>query len=81
VCPKIPGAISQGETKEEALINIKEVIELVWEVKYEELHKPTGSSQRSPKSKSPMLHKLSVIADEKMVKILAQQGFEIRRQT
>jgi len=38
---EIPGAISQGETKDEALANIKEAIELVLEVQREELHKKT----------------------------------------
>ena len=31
-CLELPGAISQGETKEEALRNIKEAIEAVLEV-------------------------------------------------
>jgi predicted RNase H-like HicB family nuclease len=31
-CLELPGAISQGETKEEALENIKEAIELILEV-------------------------------------------------
>lgn len=31
-CLELPGAISQGETKEEALMNIKEAIGLVFEV-------------------------------------------------
>jgi len=31
-CPSLPGCISQGKTKEEALINIKEAIELYIEV-------------------------------------------------
>ncbi len=31
-CLEVPGAISQGETKEEALTNIKEALELVLEV-------------------------------------------------
>lgn len=35
-CLELPGAISQGETKEEALRNIKEAIELVLEVINEE---------------------------------------------
>lgn len=35
-CLEIPGAISQGETKEEALENIKEAIELVLEVIHED---------------------------------------------
>lgn len=38
-CVELPGAISQGETKEEALINIKEVIELILEVQRDELNK------------------------------------------
>jgi predicted RNase H-like HicB family nuclease len=36
---EIPGAISQGENKDEALANIKEAIELVLEVQLEELQK------------------------------------------
>ncbi len=36
-CLELPGAISQGETREEALANIKEAIELVQEVLSEEL--------------------------------------------
>ncbi len=36
-CLELPGAISQGETKEEALVNIKEAIELVLEVLSQEL--------------------------------------------
>lgn len=35
-CLELPGALSQGETKEEALENIKEAIELVLEVIHEE---------------------------------------------
>ncbi|MBF0232597.1 MAG: type II toxin-antitoxin system HicB family antitoxin [Desulfamplus sp.] len=34
-CPSIPGCISQGATKDEALINIKEAIELCLEVRAE----------------------------------------------
>jgi len=37
LCGEIPGAISQGETKEEALVNIKEAIELILEVQRDEL--------------------------------------------
>ncbi|MCX9014457.1 MAG: type II toxin-antitoxin system HicB family antitoxin [Candidatus Methanoperedens sp.] len=36
-CLELPGAISQGETKEEALRNIKEAIELVLEVINEDI--------------------------------------------
>lgn len=36
-CSNLPGAISEGETREEALANIKEAIELVLEVLSEEL--------------------------------------------
>ena len=35
-CIELPAAISQGETKEEALQNIKEAIELVLEVRLEQ---------------------------------------------
>jgi predicted RNase H-like HicB family nuclease len=34
-CPSIPGCVSQGNTKEEALENIKEAIELCLEVRAE----------------------------------------------
>jgi predicted RNase H-like HicB family nuclease len=40
-CVEIPGAISQGENKDEALANIKEAIELVLEVQRQELQKKT----------------------------------------
>jgi predicted RNase H-like HicB family nuclease len=38
-CEEIPGAISQGETKDEALANIKEAIELILEVQRDEIQK------------------------------------------
>jgi len=44
-CVEIPGAISQGETRKEALANIKEAIELVLEVQREELHKKTPATR------------------------------------
>ena len=31
-CPSLPGCISQGKTKDEALVNIKEAIDLYLEV-------------------------------------------------
>ena len=34
-CPEIPGCVSQGETKEEALENIREAIALCLEVRAE----------------------------------------------
>jgi predicted RNase H-like HicB family nuclease len=34
-CPSIPGCVSQGRTKEEALANIKEAIALCLEVRAE----------------------------------------------
>lgn len=36
-CLELPGAISQGETKEDALMNIKEAIGLVLEVQSPDL--------------------------------------------
>jgi predicted RNase H-like HicB family nuclease len=36
-CLELPGAISEGETREEALANIKEAIELVLEVLSQDL--------------------------------------------
>jgi predicted RNase H-like HicB family nuclease len=35
-CPSLPGCISQGDTREEAIANIKEAIELYVEVLQEE---------------------------------------------
>ena len=32
-CPSIPGCVSQGDTKDEALANIREAIELCMEVR------------------------------------------------
>ena len=34
-CPSIPGCVSQGDTKEEALANIRKAIELCIEVRAE----------------------------------------------
>lgn len=34
-CPAIPGCVSQGETKEQALANIQEAIQLCLEVRAE----------------------------------------------
>ncbi len=34
-CPSIPGCVSQGDTKDEALANIREAIELCMEVRAE----------------------------------------------
>jgi predicted RNase H-like HicB family nuclease len=34
-CPSIPGCVSQGATREEALVNIKEAIALCLEVRAE----------------------------------------------
>ena len=43
-CLELPGAISQGETKEEALKNIKEAIELVLEVIQEDAEEQVKSN-------------------------------------
>jgi predicted RNase H-like HicB family nuclease len=45
-CVEIPGAISQGETREEALAHIKEAIKLVLEMQREELHKTSPAMRR-----------------------------------
>jgi predicted RNase H-like HicB family nuclease len=34
-CPSIPGCVSQGDTKDEALANIREAIEMCLEVRAE----------------------------------------------
>ena len=35
-CPSIPGCVSQGDTKDEALVNIREAIALCIEVRAEQ---------------------------------------------
>jgi predicted RNase H-like HicB family nuclease len=42
-CLELPGAISQGETKEDALANIKEAIGLVLEVLGQDLTAPSNA--------------------------------------
>ncbi len=42
-CLELPGAISQGETKEEALANIKEAIGLLLEVLSPDLTRPSNA--------------------------------------
>lgn len=46
LCVESPGAISEGETREEALANIKEAIELILEVQREELHRKSPTHNR-----------------------------------
>ena len=36
-CPSLPGCVSQGKTEEEALVNIKEAIDLWLEVEAEKV--------------------------------------------
>lgn len=37
-CPDLPGCLSQGETKEEAMLNIREAVDLYIEVLKEDGH-------------------------------------------
>ena len=41
-CPQIPGCMSQGKTKEEALANIKDAVQACLKVMMEELVKMAG---------------------------------------
>ena len=41
-CPSIPGCVSQGSTREEAVKNVKEAIQLCLEVRAERLTTGTG---------------------------------------
>ena len=43
-CPSLPGCVSQGMSKEEALANIKEAIEGILEVR-QELHNPISQPE------------------------------------
>ena len=45
-CPSIPGCVSQGKTKSEALANIREAIELCVEVRAEQGYPLTVETQR-----------------------------------
>ncbi len=44
-CPSIPGCVSQGKTKSEALANIREAIELCIEVRAEQGYPLTIETQ------------------------------------
>ena len=44
-CPALPGCVSQGETKAEALQNIRDAIQGVLAVLNERAHKATASDQ------------------------------------
>ncbi len=46
-CPSIPGCVSQGKTREEALANIKEAIALCLEVRAGRGMPPTMETQQS----------------------------------
>ena len=45
-CPAIPGCVSQGDTKEEAVANIREAIALCLEVRAEMGWLPTMETQQ-----------------------------------
>ena len=45
-CPAIPGCVSQGETKEDAVANIREAITLCLEVRSEVGLPPTVETQQ-----------------------------------
>lgn len=42
-CVEIPGAISEGETREKALATIREAVGLMLEMQWEELHKKSAT--------------------------------------
>jgi len=44
--PSLPGCISQGETWEETIANIREAIDLYLEVLAEDGHQPSGDDRR-----------------------------------
>jgi predicted RNase H-like HicB family nuclease len=44
-CVEIPGAISEGETVDEALDNVREAIQLVLESRREQAHRGANPSQ------------------------------------
>ena len=44
-CPAIPGCVSQGETKDEAVVNIREAIALCLEVRSEMGLPPTVETE------------------------------------
>ena len=45
-CPAIPGCVSQGETKDEAVVNIREAIALCLEVRSEMGLPPTVETEQ-----------------------------------
>jgi predicted RNase H-like HicB family nuclease len=54
-CPTLPGCYSQGETIDEALVNIREAIELV-------LEDMEASGEPVPQSGSPVFTEVTVAA-------------------
>jgi len=50
-CPSLPGCVSQGKTEEEALVNIKEAIELWLEVEAEKVTEAVGDNRKTRRVK------------------------------
>jgi predicted RNase H-like HicB family nuclease len=71
-CLELLGAISQGETKEEAIRNIKEAIELVLEVMDEEVKALGKAAEISAVEVSA--DKLPVVSGKETIKVLVKTG-------
>ena len=76
-CPSIPGCVSQGKTKTEALKNIKEAVALCIEVRAERgLPLTIETRGRS----SGLMPALPVMSGRKTVRVFEKLGWEIARQ-
>jgi predicted RNase H-like HicB family nuclease len=83
-CPALPGCVSQGDTRQEALENIKEAIQLVLEtLKIEEMAVGLGSAELSGESSPPYSESPEAILKEIMyiLKDRQQEGLPLTIET
>ncbi len=77
-CPSLPGCVSEGKTREEAVKNIQEAIE-----GYIESLKAHGSDStldRRRDRRSQRMTRLPVVSDRQAVKAFRKFGYELDRQ-
>ena len=76
--PELPGCASQGETFDEALVNIKEAIQLyLGETKRSHPCYPTRNSSLYLSKSMP---KLPIVSGKELIKVLGKVGFVSIRQ-
>src|SRR5205085_5688625 len=78
-CPAIPGCVSQGQSKEEALENIKDAITLCLQVRSEK-GMPLTIETRQGRG-CCLMTSLPVISGSETVKVFERFGWTVARQT